>query len=77
MTRKYSTIDPDTRMKNNREKNKQFESACRAAQLSEEEKHKFSEVLHSDTDFQTGDYEYEDLVAFAKEFKKEDTQTKR
>ncbi len=70
MTRKYASIDPDTRMKNNREKNKQFEAACREAQLSEDEKRKFSKALHEDKEFQTGDYEYEDLVAFAKEFKK-------
>lgn len=69
MTRKYSTIDPDTRMKNNRDKNRQFESACREARLSDEEKHEFSKVLHEDKDFQTGDYEYADLVAFAMEFK--------
>lgn len=69
MTRKYSNIDPDTRMKNNKEKNKQFEAACREARLTEAEKREFSKVLHEDKEFQTGDYEYEDLVAFAKEFK--------
>lgn len=54
---------------------KQLENACRAAQLSEEEAHKFSEALRYDTKALTkaltGVYEYEDLVEFAKEFKKD------
>jgi len=58
-------------MKNNREKNRQFENACSQAKLTEEEKRAFSKALHEDKEFQTGDYEFEDLLAFAKEFKKE------
>lgn len=70
MTRKYANISLEKRMKNNKEKNKQFENACKEAKLTDSEKHEFSKVLHEDKEFQTGDYDYQDLVAFAKEFKK-------
>ena len=70
MTRKYANIPLETRMKNNSNKNQQFESACREARLSEEEKNKFRDALHRDKEFETGDYEYSDLVEMAKTFKR-------
>jgi hypothetical protein len=69
MSRKWFDSKED-RMGNNREANKQFERAAREANLTPEERREFSEMLHDEKEFQTGDRSYEELLELAREIKR-------
>lgn len=66
MSRKYGN---NPGMGNNHEQNKMFENAARAAGLTSGQKIKFSELLHSEKEFETGDKTYDELLSMAYEIK--------
>lgn len=67
MARKY--FDGNAKMGNNHEQNKDFNRASKEAGLSERERRDFSNLLHDDKEFQTGDRTYKELLDLAKESK--------